>query len=62
MLYFLIRDKYDYVEVTKIVSLMLCHMGLFAISGKFFFFLTWYVKLICGKHQNISLSRFPNLV
>ena len=37
MLYFLIRDKYDYVEVTKNVSLMLCHMGLFAISGNFFF-------------------------
>lgn len=32
MLYFLIRDKYNYVEATKNISLLLSHMVPFAIS------------------------------
>lgn len=61
MLYFLIRDKYITMwKLQKNVSLLLCHKGLFAILECFL--KTWYVKIFCGKYQNIGLDRFPNLV
>lgn len=60
MLYFLIRDKYNYIKSTK--SFVAVISILWVILLFQFSFKTWYIKVICSKYQNTNLDRFPNLV